>query len=368
MADLIRGPVRGNGPGRAFRLLVATALLAVVASTGIARAAEPVTARVSLFSWPGYAFWFVAREKNLVPEVNLDIQIIEDPYQSFALMAADKLDVASSTAEYAPLAASEGNPVRMVAYTNPSYGTDKIIVRPEIKSAADLKGKSVAVMEGGLTQIYMGIWLENNGVSIKDVKFVNLIMDSAMASMLSGQVAGGEFWEPYGKNVLDNLPGSKVMATSATPYWSKTGLLADAMYMREGFIEQKNGAAALAMKAYFAGVKYWREHPEEANKIIAKALGFSVADVEAVIGPDGKPHKGGIVVYGLKDAGQFMGLVDGDPTMADLGQTHGQIKDHFNLTSEWWVKFGLIDKKPPFEDGVSLKPMQELLASGETAD
>ncbi|NIJ43367.1 NitT/TauT family transport system substrate-binding protein [Parvibaculum indicum] len=360
--------IRGYMPGRAFRLAMIVTLLAVFTASGIARAAEPVTARVSLFSWPGYAFWFLAKEKNLVPEVNLDIQIIEDPYQSFALMAAGKLDVTSSTAEYAPLAAAEGNPVRMVAYTNPSYGTDKIIVRPEIESAEDLKGKSVAVMEGGLTQIYMGIWLEENGVAIEDVKFVNLIMDSAMAAMLSGQVAGGEFWEPYGKNVLDNLEGSKVMATSATPYWSKTGLLADAMYMREGFIEDPNGAAALAMKAYYAAVAYWRAHPDESNEIIAKALGFSVEDVEAVIGPDGKPHKGGIVVYDFEDSARFMGVKEGDPVLAGLGQTHGQIEDHFDLTASWWVKFGLIDEKPPFDGGVSLKPMQALAASGFAAD
>ena len=72
-------------------------------------------------------------------------------------------------------------------------------------SAADLKGKSVAVLEGGLIlDLYLGIWLEQNGVSIKDVTFTNLIMDDAMAAMLSGKVAGAEFWEPYAKNVKEN--------------------------------------------------------------------------------------------------------------------------------------------------------------------
>ncbi|MEG6508780.1 ABC transporter substrate-binding protein [Methyloligella sp. 2.7D] len=344
-----------------FALLLAFTVLVV----STANAAEPKKVRVALFSWPGYAFWFVAKEKNLVPEIDLDIQIIEDPYQSFGLMSAGKLDVASSTAEYAPLAAAEGNGIKMVAYTNPSHGTDQIIVRPEIESAEDLKGKSVAVLEGGLTQIYMGIWLEQNGVSIDDVKFTNLIMDDAMAAMISGQVAGGEFWEPYAKNVKENLDGAKVMATSATPFWAKNGLLADSMYMRDGFVDEDGGKwAALTLKAYYEGVKYWREHPEEANKIMADALGFEIEDVELVIGDGTEENKGGIVVYGYSDGAKFMGVVPGDPELAALGQKNGQIKDHYDLVSDWWVKFGLIDDKPAFEDGVSLTPFEVLAESG----
>jgi NitT/TauT family transport system substrate-binding protein len=349
--------VSHQGFSKCFRgAIAALALFAVLTATGgAARAAEPKTVHVALFSWPGYAFWFLAKEKNFVPEINLDVQIIEDPYQSFGLMSAGKLDVASSTAEYAPIAASEKNGIRFVAYTNPSHGTDQIIVRPEIKSAKDLKGKSVAVLEGGLTQIYMGIWLQQNGVSFKDVKFTNLVMD----------VAGGEFWEPYARNVKENLEGAKVMATSATPFWSKNGLLADAMYMRKGFIDEDNGKwAALAMKAYYEAVKYWREHPKEANAIMAKALKFDVSDVELVLG-DGTPQKpGGIVVYGFSDGAKFMGAMPGDPKLGDLGQHNGQIKDHFDLVADWWLKFNLIKTKPDFDEGVSLVPFKVLVASG----
>ena len=82
-----------------------------------------------------------------------------------------------------------------------------------------------------------------------------------------------------------------------------------------------------------------------------------------VIG-DGKANKGGIVVYGYSDGGKFMGVIDGDPELASLGQHHGQIKDHFDLVADWWQKFGLIDHKPAFEGGVSLAPFKVLVESG----
>jgi NitT/TauT family transport system substrate-binding protein len=319
----------------------------------------PIPVKVSLFSWPGYGFWFIAKEKNLVPEIALDIQIIEDPYESFGLMAAGQLDVSSSTVEYGPIAAEEGVPVKLVAYTNPSYGTDKIILAPGVASAKDLVGKEVAVLEGGLTQIYMGIWLENNGVAFDQVKYTNLIMDDAVAAMVSGKVAAGEFWEPFGSNVLKALPEAKVVDTSKSPYFKETALLGDGMYMSGAFLAKKE-AAMLTMKAYFEAVKFWKENPAEGNKIIAEGLKFTVADVELVIGVDGSATDGGIYPFNWMEASQFMGLNEGVPPFGK----NGQIADHWKLTNDWWIKFGVVEKSHPMEAGVGIEPMKMLKESG----
>ncbi|MEP4047601.1 MAG: ABC transporter substrate-binding protein [Luteolibacter sp.] len=314
--------------------------------------------KLSLFSWPGYAFWYVAKEKNLVPEIELDIAIIEDPYESFAQMSAGQLDVTSSTVEYGPIAADQGVPVKMVTYTNPSYGTDKIIFGPSVQTAADLKGKQVAVLEGGLTQIYMGIWLEENGVKFDEVEYTNVIMDDAVAAMVSGSVAAGEFWEPFGSKVLSTLKGSKVMATSKDPYFKKTALLGDGMYMSAKFLEERPEAAAMTMKAYFAAVKYWKENPKEANEIMAKALGFSVEDVELVIGADGSAADGGIYPFNLEEAAKFMGVMEGEPPFG----ANNEITRHWDLTTEWWLKFGMVKKAQPMESGIDLAPIKTVAA------
>ena len=320
---------------------------------------SPEKVSVSLFSWPGYGFWFIAREKNLVPEIDLDIQIIEDPYESFGLMSAGRLDVTSSTVEYGPIAVDKNVPVKLVTYTNPSYGTDKIILRPEIESPSELAGKRVAVLEGGLTQIFMGIWLEENGVGINDVEFVNVIMDEAVGAMLGGDVAAGEFWEPFGSKVLEGMPGAQVMATSSEDKWISSALLGDGMYMSESFLDERPEVAALTMQAYFAAVDWWKANPEEGNRIIADAIQFSTDDVAMVIGDDGEIHKGGIMVFDKEQAGRFMGLIPGD---LPLGMENGQIVQHWDTTNEWWVKFGQADSLHDWRDGVVLDPLQSVLA------
>lgn len=322
-------------------------------------AKAPAKVKVSLFSWPGYGFWFIAKEKNLVPGIELDIQIIEDPYESFGLMAAGQLDVTSSTVEYGPIAAEEGVPVQMVAYTNPSYGTDKIILAPGVESAKDLIGKEVAVLEGGLTQIYMGIWLEENGVAFDQVKYTNLIMDDAVAAMVSGKVAAGEFWEPFGSNVLKALPDATVAATSKDPYFKETALLADGMYMSKAFMKKKN-VAALTVKAYFEAVKFWEENPAEGNAIIAKGLQFPIEDVELVIGADGSSEDGGIYPFNFTDAAQFYGLMEGTPPFGK----NGHIATHWKITNDWWIKFGMVKESHPMESGIAVGPMKTLIGKG----
>ncbi len=323
-------------------------------------AGETETVSVSLFSWPGYGFWFVAKEKGLTEGFDLDIKIIEDPYESFGLMSAGQLDVTSSTVEYGPIAAEEGVPVKLVAYTNASYGTDKILFAPGIEKATDLKGKSVAVLEGGLTQIYMGIFLEENGVKFDEVEYVNVIMDDAVAAMVSGKVQAGEFWEPFGQQVLETLEGSKVVSTSKDPYYQETGLLADGMYMSGSFLDGKPELAAKVMKAYFDAVAYWKENTAEANQIIADAIQFDIKDVEAVIGADGGPKDGGLYVFGWPESSAFMGVAEGEPPVGK----NGQIMDHWKLTNEWWVKFGVCQKTHPPDAGIAFGPMKSLAESG----
>jgi len=316
---------------------------------------EKQKVKVSLFSWPGYAFWFIAKEKNLAPELDLEISIIEDPYESFAQMGAGQLDITCSTVEYGPIAADTGGAVKLVAYTNPSYGTDKIILAPGINSAQDLKGKEVAVLEGGLTQIFFGIWLEQNGMAFNDVKYVNLVMDDAVAAMVSGKVAGAEFWEPFGSKVLSTLQGSRAVATSSEDYWIKSGLLGDGMYMSSAFLKDKPELAVKAFDAYWKAVDWWLKNPEEGAKIIAEGLKFPVEDVYAVIGPQGPPFKGGIYVFNFEEAAKFFGVIEGEPP---LGLKHGHINEHWNLTSDWWLKFGLIKEKRSLETGVDFAPMK----------
>jgi NitT/TauT family transport system substrate-binding protein len=342
------------------RWLLAAGLAGLALFTAnLALAKEQV--RVAGLTWPGYGWWYIAKEKNLAPDLDITYQAIEDPFQSFSLMTSGQLEIVSSTAEFAPIGASQNMPVRMAAYGNLSHGTDKLIMRPEIKKPEDLKGKKVAVMVGGLPQIMMGIYLEQNGIPFNSVDYVNVIMDQAAAAMIGGSVGGAELWEPFGTQTLEAVPGAKVVASTKDPEWAKNALIADAHFVNEDWAKTHRETALKAMKAMYDAIAWWKKNPEEGNKIIAEGMKMSVPDVELVIGKDGTGLDAGLYPYTFMEAARFCGVAPGDPP---FGQKNGQMVDHFKLTNSWWVKFGVVKEEFPPEKGIDCSLLKDLYDGG----
>jgi len=347
-----------TGIVRTISALAVAAFVTVAGGSG-ASAAEQV--RVAGVTWPGFGFWFIAQEKGFAPDLEISFQAIEDPYESFALAASGQLDIVVSTIEFAPIAAAQGIPIKLVAYENLSYGTDKIIVAPGIESAEDLRGKKVAVLEGGLSQLYMAMWLEENGVPYDEVEYVNLIMDDAASAMIGGDVAAAQFWEPFGSNALAALPGSRVVASTTEDRWHKNALIADAVFMSDAFINERRDVAVKALQAYYDAIEWWMANPAEGNEITARGMQMALADVELVIGADGSRLDGGIYPYTFIEAARFCGSAPGEPP---FGQTNGQIADHWRMTNEWWIKFGLMTETLEPETGTDCSLLADLYDSG----
>ncbi len=341
---------------RFARTLVFAVFFGLMAIANATPSVAKETVRIGHFSWPGYGFLYVAQEKNLAPNLNFEFTIIEDPVQLFSLLSTDQLDTVFSTIEFGPIATAEDMGFKLISISNLGYGSDNIVVRPDIKSAADLKGKSVAVLEGGLSHIMMGIWLEENGVKWDEVKMVNLVAGDAAAAMMSGEIAAAELWDPFGGQVLADLAGSRSVSNSIEPKWLKSALIADAIFMSDKFTMKNRDIATQTVQAIFAGVEFWRKNPTEANKIISDAIGFTIEDVTAILGGVKNPDDGGLYMYSLEEAGRFCGSIAGDPP---FGQSNGQMKDHWNMTNEWWVKFGFMDRMVDSAKGTDCALLKE---------
>ena len=336
-----------------FLTFMALVCALAVGTTGVASAKEKV--RVGLFTWPGYGFLHLAQAKNLAPDLEFDFTIIEDPIQLFSLLSSGQLDVVFSTVEFGPIATAEDMGFKLITFTNLSNGTDNIIVRPDIKSASDLKGQQIAILEGGLSQIMVAMWLEQHGVSVDDVQMVNLVAGDAAAAMTSGQIAAAELWDPFGAQVLADLPGARSVSNSREPFWTKTGLIGDAFFMSDTFTMKHRETAVKTTKAIFDGVEYWRANPKESAKIIGDAIGFSEADVASILVPT---EDNGIYMYSLQQAARFCGVIPGE---APFGQPNGQAKANWETTNDWWIKFGFMTKKVKFEDGTDCALLKEAM-------
>src|SRR6476646_9518517 len=69
-----------------------------------------------------------------------------------------------------------------------------------------------------------------------------------------------------------------VASNCREPFWTKTALLSDGMFMSDEFVNKHRDVAVAAMKAYWDAIAFWQKSPEEAEEIMARGLKFEKAD------------------------------------------------------------------------------------------
>jgi NitT/TauT family transport system substrate-binding protein len=341
-----------------FKTLGVAAAMSVSLGAGAAVAAE---IRVGVcVSWPGYAMLEIARQQNLLPKHDLAITIFEDPLGGHSALAAGQLDVYGCTAEYTPIIVDQGFDVVNVAFLNPSYGVDHIILAPDAQEGA-LAGEKVSAPQAYIGHLLMGMWLDREGVDLDSVEWVNLNADEAVGPMLSGDLSAAYMYEPWISKVLEASPGARSVINTADPELLKSGIYMDAMYMNTNFIAENREAALAVLQARWDGLAYWNQNVEEANKAMAEFLQWPEEDIGYVIGTDGKSLEGGIYMLDFDESARICGVLDGEPP---FGMENGAMARTIQTINEWWVTLGLMENTVDAASGIDCSLMGDLVAAG----
>ena len=311
-------------------------------------------------SWPGYAMFEVVKQKNLAPDYDLNLTIFEDPIGGHSALAAGQIDIYLCTGDYTPLTIDSNTPVANVAFLNPSYGVDHIILSPE-ENVNSLKGKKVSAPQAYIGHLLMGLFLDKNGISPDDVEWVNLNADEAVGPMMSGDLAAAYMYEPWISNVIENRPGTKSAIDTADADMLKTGIFMDVMYMNTDFIKNRRSVAVNMLKARWDAVQYWHDNTQEVNQLFADYLQWPAEDIGYVIGTNGKYFEGGIYMYDFDESARACGVLDGNPP---FGLPNGSMADVVSLTNQWWIKLGLMSNSHDAAKGIDCSLMADLVDQG----
>ncbi len=178
------------------RLAYAAALssLAIAALSAVpAAAADPYPITFQL-NYPVAGFnagYELAVQKGFYKDVGLDVKIEPGNGSQITaqLVAAGKADLAFADAAPVMKLVSQGAKIKVLATIlqgNPNQVT--ALKKTGLKSVADIKGKSVAVPNGGSQVPMFPLILAANGLKESDVKAVNMPPDSMVPSLMQGQV------------------------------------------------------------------------------------------------------------------------------------------------------------------------------------
>ncbi|WP_225781969.1 ABC transporter substrate-binding protein [Xenophilus sp. Marseille-Q4582] len=206
-------------PATRRRLSRSTAL-ALAAGACLWAAASGASAQTKIVlgmsGWTGFAPLTLADKAGIFKKNGLDVEIKMIPQKDRHLALASKaIQCAATTVETHVAWNTNGVPIVQIFQLDKSYGADGIAVRNDIKSFADLKGKTVAVDAPGTAPYFTLAWLlSKNGMSVKDVKTVTLAPQPAAQSFVTGQNDAAVTYEPYLSTVRANPSAGKILATT----------------------------------------------------------------------------------------------------------------------------------------------------------
>jgi NitT/TauT family transport system substrate-binding protein len=196
---------------------------------------------------------------------------------------------------------------------------------------------------------------------LDDVEWVNLLADEAVGPMLSGDLAAAYLYEPWITKVKENMDGAASAVDTADPAMLETGIFMDVVYMNGNFIKERRAAAKDMLKLRYDALGWWHENTDAGNKILSDYLKWPVADIESVIGTNGKYLEGGIYMYDFDESARVCGVIDGEPP---FGLVNGAMPTVVKTVNEWWVRLGLMETVHEPEAGIDCSLMADLVADG----
>ena len=245
----------------------AIAIALVGAALASPALAQDTPVAIGISGWTGFAPLTLAKEAGLFKKHGLDVSIKKIPQKDRHLaIASGDVQCAATTVETWVVWNANGVATTQIFQLDKSYGADGMVTKPAIGKISDLKGKTVAASAPG-TSPYFGLaWiLKKNGLSVKDVKVVNLEPQAAANAMIAGTdgVDAAMTYEPYLGAVRAKPEAGKIIATTLD-----YPMVMDTFGCTPKFLSENPKAAKALADAYFDAVDLIKAEPKKSFEIM----------------------------------------------------------------------------------------------------
>jgi NitT/TauT family transport system substrate-binding protein len=242
------------------------ALCVAALATASAQAQETKVA-IGMSGWTGFAPLTLAKEAGIFKKHGLDVTIKKIPQKDRHLvLASGDIQCAATTVETWVVWNANGVAATQIFQLDKSYGADGMVVKPNITKISDLKGKTVAASAPGTAPYFTLAWmLKKNGLSIKDVKIVNLEPQAAAAAFVAGNadLDAGMTYEPYLSTVRAKPEAGKIIATTLD-----YPMVMDTFGCAPKFLAENPKVAKAIADSYFDAVEMIKADPKKSFEIM----------------------------------------------------------------------------------------------------
>lgn len=237
---------------------------------GAARGQDKVRIGVSSISATSGSLW-VAEEKGLFKKHGLEAEVIiigGGAARVVSSLIAGEIQFSVGGGDAVVRAALRGADSVLVA-SPMKTGLQRMMVRPEIRTPADLKGKTIAVTRfGSASHWVLQLFLRKWGMRTDDIKMLQLGSSPAMfASLEKGGVDGAVFTIPT--FFLAEERGYRILAD---PVDMEIYYLQNSVDTTRSYIKRNRDQALRVIKAICEGLAYFRKHKTESIAVMQQKL------------------------------------------------------------------------------------------------
>lgn len=247
-----------------MKKLATLTLSALFACTALA---QETKVGIGFSGWTGFAPLTLAKEAGIFKKNGLDVSLKKIPQKDRHLaIASGDVQCAATTVETWVVWNANGVATTQIFQLDKSYGADGMVVKGDIQKISDLKGKTVAASAPGTAPYFTLAWmLKKNGLSVKDVKVVNLEPQAAANAMIAGTagIDAAMTYEPYLGAVRAKPEAGKIIATTLD-----YPMIMDTFGCTPKFLADNPKAAKALADSYFEALDLIAKEPAKSFEIM----------------------------------------------------------------------------------------------------
>ena len=146
----------------------------------------------------------------------------------------------------------QGN-ASIIALSHISNG-DAVIGGPDVKTIADLEGKTVAYSSGTTSENILIQALASEGMTMDDITAMDMDASAIVTAMLSGKVDACAIWSPNSTTVIDELEGATILADNVT--FADSSIALSSWIAMPETVESESDVLVRFVRALFRGMDY----------------------------------------------------------------------------------------------------------------
>lgn len=241
---------------------------------------EPTKFKLMYTVWVGSAPLFIAQEKGFFEKYGIAPELVlnEDESQTAALLVSNSVQAESCVVDKVVSDYASGTDEKIGFIFDESSGGDGIIASADIKTVEDLAGKKVGIDTSSTEFFFLYTILSDHGMTMDDLKLVDMDSASAGAAFLTGELDAAVVWEPWLTNASQRKGGHVLVSSAEYPR-----VIMDSLVVSGTFYKEHPEAVPALRNAWSDAVDYYKENPEESIKIMAKGLDLTVKDMKDMI-------------------------------------------------------------------------------------